>query len=77
MRKFLIVHEKMESGYSVYSPDLDGCVVTGTTKKQAEKNMYPAIEMHVKGILEDGLSLPKADSTSEYIVLDEKNLLGA
>jgi predicted RNase H-like HicB family nuclease len=77
MRKFLIVYEKTETGYSAYSPDLEGCVATGTTKKQAEKNMYSALEMHVKGIIEDGLTLPKADSTSEYIVFDEKNLSSA
>jgi predicted RNase H-like HicB family nuclease len=77
VHKYLIVYEKTKSGYSAYSPDLEGCVATGTTKKQTEKNMYKAVEMHLKGMVEDGLSFPKSDSTSEYILLDEKNLLTA
>ncbi len=77
MRKYLIVYERTEDGYSAYTPDLEGCVATGETKKKAEKNMYRALEMHIKGLVEDGEPLPKPESTSEYILFDEKNLLGA
>jgi len=77
MQKFLIVYERTKTGYSAYSPDLDGCIATGTTKKQAEKNMYKALEIHIKGMIEDGVPLPKADSDSEFIIFDEKNLLGS
>ncbi|MEF9427318.1 MAG: type II toxin-antitoxin system HicB family antitoxin, partial [Candidatus Mariimomonas ferrooxydans] len=29
--KYLIVIEETETGYSAYSPDLEGCVATGAT----------------------------------------------
>jgi len=34
--QYLIVIEKTPSGYSAYSPDLDGCVATGSTKQEIE-----------------------------------------
>jgi len=39
MRKYLIIIEKANSGYSAYSPDLDGCIATGTSREEVEKNM--------------------------------------
>lgn len=49
--RFLIVIEKADGNYSAYSPDLPGCVATGATREEVEKNMHEAIEMHVKGLL--------------------------
>ena len=53
MYKFLIVIEKAGKNYSAYSPDFSGCAATGETRKEAEQNMYDAIEMHVNGLIED------------------------
>lgn len=53
MHRFLIVIEKANGNYSAYLPNLPGCVATGATRENAEKNMYEAIEMHVQGLLED------------------------
>jgi len=55
MYRFLIVIEKANNNYSAYSPDLPGCVATGTNREDAEQNMYEAIEMHIEGLLEDKL----------------------
>ncbi len=48
MHRFLIVIEKAENNYSAYSPDLPGCIATGATREDTEKNMYEAIKMHWK-----------------------------
>jgi len=31
------------NNYSAYSPDLPGCVATGATREETQKNMYEAI----------------------------------
>jgi len=67
MHKFLVVIEKTEKGYSSYSPDLPGCIATGSTREEVEKNMRDAIEMHVQGLIEDNLPVPKPSSFAEYI----------
>jgi predicted RNase H-like HicB family nuclease len=69
MHKFLVVIEKSETGYSAYSPDLPGCVATGRTERDAERNMYSAIELHLAGMAEDDLPLPKPRSSSFYAIL--------
>ena len=70
MHRFLIVVEKAESNYSVYSPDLPGCIATGATKEEAEQNMYEAMKMHVNGLIEDGLPVPVSDSFAEYMTVN-------
>ena len=69
MHKFLIVIEKAEDNYSAYAPDLPGCIATGETIEEAEKNMYEAIEMHIKGLVEDNSPIPEPHATAEYIVI--------
>ena len=69
MYKFLVVIEKANGNYSAYSPDLSGCVATGKTRQEAEKNMYEAIQMHVEGLLEDHRPIPKSNAVSEYMVV--------
>ena len=55
MNRFRIVVEKAKSNYSAYSPDLPGCVATGATRKEVERNMHEAIEMHLRGLQEDSV----------------------
>lgn len=69
MHRYLVIIEKAGKNYSAYSPDLPGCVATGGTKKETEKNMQEAIQMHVEGLIEDGVSLPKSHSSATYIVV--------
>jgi len=69
MRRFLIVIEKAENNFSAYSPDLPGCVATGKTKEQAAKNMHEAIELHIQGLKEDNLPIPKSRSIAEYVAV--------
>ena len=67
MKKYLVVVEKTGTGYSAYSPDLDGCVATGQTRDEVEREMQEAIEFHLEGLREDGLPIPPASSQVEYV----------
>jgi predicted RNase H-like HicB family nuclease len=69
MYHFLVVIEKADGNYSAYSPDLPGCVATGKTREDATRNMYEAIEMHVRGLMEDDLPVPEPHSSAETVVL--------
>lgn len=74
MHRFLIVIEKAGRNYSAYSPDLHGCVATGRTVAEVERCMYEAIQWHLQGLMEDGLSIPSSQSLAEYIVVPEPML---
>lgn len=69
MYRFLVVIEKANGNYSAYSPDLPGCVATGETIEEAELNIHAAIEMHVRGLLEDSLPVPTSQALAEYIAV--------
>jgi len=74
MYRFLVVVEKANGNYSAYSPDLPGCVATGKTREEVERNMHEAIEMHLQGLLEDGLPIPEAQAFAEYMAVSEESL---
>jgi predicted RNase H-like HicB family nuclease len=69
MYRFLIVIEKANGNYSAYCPDLPGCVATGKTREETERNMHAAVEMHVQGMLEDKMPIPESVTLAEYITV--------
>ncbi|MDD9948022.1 MAG: type II toxin-antitoxin system HicB family antitoxin [Gemmatimonadetes bacterium] len=67
MSRYLIVIEKTGTGFSAYSPDLTGCVSTGTTRSEVESNMKEAIEFHLDGMKEEGYPIPEPTAKSTYL----------
>ncbi len=67
MSRYLIVIEETKTGYSAYSPDLEGCVAAGSTKEEVEGKMREAIEFHLEGIKAEGLHIPRPHSFSTYL----------
>lgn len=65
--KYLIVIEPTGTGFSAYSPDLPGCVSTGATREQVERNMQEAMELHLEGLREEGYSIPEPSTSSSYV----------
>ena len=68
MKKYLIILEKTKTGFSAYSPDIPGCAATGRTKKEAEQNIYDAIQFHLEGMQQEGLRLPENTTESEMLI---------
>ena len=65
--KYLIVIEKTKTGFSAYSPDVDGCIATGKTKQEVEKHMREAMEFHLQGMLLDNQKIPRSHTYSNYM----------
>lgn len=65
--RYLIVIEKTDTGYSAYSPDLDGCVATADTRPNVERAMREAIEFHPDGLRREGRTVPPPQTYSTYI----------
>ena len=65
--KYLIVIEPTGTGFSSYSPDLPGCVSTGATREEVERNMQEAIELHLEGLREEGYPVPEPGTSSAYV----------
>jgi len=65
--RYAAVIEKAQSNYSAYIPDLPGCVATGSTLEEAEKEIREAIEFHIEGMRQDGEPIPQPRSSVEYV----------
>jgi predicted RNase H-like HicB family nuclease len=66
MSRYLIVIEQTGTGFSSYSPDLPGCVATGKTRTEVEREMREAIEFHIEGLRMAGEAVPQARSEASY-----------
>jgi len=60
MKRFLVIFEQTDTNFSAYSPDLPGCIAAGSTKRQTAANMRQAIHMHLEGLREERLPLPRS-----------------
>ncbi|RMD58056.1 type II toxin-antitoxin system HicB family antitoxin [Candidatus Parcubacteria bacterium] len=67
MRRYLVIVEKTNSGFSAYSPDLPGCIATGDTREEVEKKMEEAVAFHLDGLREEGLEIPEPQSYSKFV----------
>jgi predicted RNase H-like HicB family nuclease len=65
--RYAIVIEKAENNYAAYVPDLPGCVATGETIEETAQQIREAIEIHLRGMREDGLPIPEPSSQVEYV----------
>lgn len=48
-------------------PDLPGCIATGATIEETEREIREAIELHIEGMIEDGLPVPQPTSIVQYV----------
>ncbi|HEY0544989.1 MAG TPA: type II toxin-antitoxin system HicB family antitoxin [Pyrinomonadaceae bacterium] len=65
--RYAIVIEKAENNYAAYVPDLPGCVATGATIEETEQQIREAIDLHLRGMREDGLPIPEPTSRVDYV----------
>ncbi|MEP7082223.1 MAG: type II toxin-antitoxin system HicB family antitoxin [Chloroflexota bacterium] len=63
MTTYAVVLERTDNNYAAYVPDLPGCVATGRTRKEVERRIREAIELHLEGMREDG-EIPPRPTTS-------------
>ena len=65
--KYAVVIEKTPNNYGAYVPDLPGCVAVGDTVEEVERLIREAIDLHLAGLREDGLSAPEPQTICEYV----------
>jgi len=66
-RYLILIEGGPPSNYSAWSPDLPGCVATGETVKEAEREMRAAIAFHLEGLVEDGGRIPDPSGPGVYV----------
>lgn len=64
--QYAMIIEKGEKNYSAYFPDLPGCIATAKTLPEIKQRMREALELHLRGLREDGLPIPEP-SLVDYV----------
>jgi predicted RNase H-like HicB family nuclease len=65
--RYAVVYEKTPNNYSAYVPDLPGCVATGATREEVERNIREAIDLHLEGLRREREPIPEAASWTELV----------
>lgn len=75
MRKasYLAVFEPCGEGYSVYFPDLPGCISYGDSFEEAQREAEDALGLHLYGMEKDGDLIP---GPSSHPVIDPETAPG-
>jgi predicted RNA binding protein YcfA (HicA-like mRNA interferase family)/predicted RNase H-like HicB family nuclease len=67
MEHYLIVIEPSATGFGAFSPDVPGCVATGTTVEQTLSEMRAALAFHFEGITGAGEPVPEPKGLEHYL----------
>ena len=65
--KYVVVYEQTPTGWSAYVPDLPGCVATGVTREEVERNIREAIAFHLEGMRLEKLPIPEPGTWTETV----------
>ncbi|MBI1897099.1 MAG: type II toxin-antitoxin system HicB family antitoxin [Acidobacteria bacterium] len=65
--KYAVIFERSESNWAAYVPDLPGCITTGKTFEDTERNIREAIQGHLQTLREFGEPLPEPTSLAREI----------
>jgi predicted RNase H-like HicB family nuclease len=63
----MIVIERTRTGFSAYSPDIEGCVATARTRRSVVSAMQKAVEFHLDGMRRQGRRWPVATSDFAFV----------
>ena len=70
MTEYPIVLERETDGrYSVYAPDLPGCVSWGSTRDEAKVRIREAIELWIESAKEAGEEIPAPKSSLDSVAV--------
>lgn len=67
MSAYLVVIEGEGDSYSVYAPDLPGCVAAGDTVDEVRELMHEAIPLHIDSLRTHGEPVPPPHTQVEYV----------
>ena len=68
MREFIgLIHKDADSDYGVSFPDLPGCISAGRTLEEARVGAQEALTLHIRGMQEDGETVPAPSSLDDIL----------
>jgi predicted RNase H-like HicB family nuclease len=66
--EYLVIYEKGPTSWGAYVPDLPGCVAAGETQEEVRELIEGAIDLHLRGMREDGEPIPEPTAVAAGFV---------
>lgn len=66
-RRYPVVIESTNTGFSAYSPDVLGCAAVGDTEQEARENFQDALTEHFHAMREVGEPIPEPRTLVDYV----------
>ena len=66
-KRYPVVIEPTGTGYSAYSPDVEGCAAAGDTEEETRRNFQDALMAHFETMREIGQPIPEPHTTVDYV----------
>jgi len=60
--RYIVIYEQGPTSWGAYVPDLPGVVSVGDSREEVARLIQEAIELHLEGMLDEGLPIPPPSS---------------
>jgi predicted RNase H-like HicB family nuclease len=67
--EYVVIYEHGPTGWGAYCPDLPGLGVAGTTRKEVERLIQEAIELHIESLRDHGELVPPPTSAAGTVAV--------
>jgi len=65
--RYAVIFERAQNNWAAYVPDLPGCITTGQTLEETERNIGGAIRGHLETLREFGEPVPEPATVAKQI----------
>jgi predicted RNase H-like HicB family nuclease len=66
-RRYPVIIEGTDTGFSAYSPDVAGCAAVGDTREETLRNFQDALSAHFEMMRETGEPVPEPNASVDYV----------
>ena len=67
---YTVIYEQGPTSWGAYVPDLPGVISVGDSRDEVERLIQGAIEFHLEGLREEGISIPRPSSFAGVVDID-------
>jgi predicted RNase H-like HicB family nuclease len=68
--RYTVINEKGPTSWGAYVPDLPGVISVGDSREEVERLIQEAIEFHLEGMREEGMSIPAPSSFAGVVEIN-------
>ena len=66
-KRYSLVIERTNTGFSAYSPDVAGCIAVGDTEDETRQSFLEALAAHFDAMRSIGEPIPEPSASVDYV----------